>query len=469
MSTTLMRRCLPLATAALLATTSAIAAAAQDGLARPSVLDSIAGAAVAQNRSVGAVVAVVKGNDTLLMKAYGKADIEWDVPLTTDAMFEIGSVTKQFTAAAILQLKDAGKLSLDDDVAKWLPYVGESGRGVTLRRLLSHTAGIHNFTEENEFELNYFAPRLPRDSAQRFIKLGPSRFAVGDAQAYSNSGFWLLGLVVERASGMRLEEYFAKRIFEPLGMTRSMYCNTLQNVTRRAHGYGMQGPGVVRRAPSIDYTWVFAPGAICSTAGDLVRWLQALHGGRVMSAESYAEMTTPATLNDGTPIRYGFGIKAFENHRGTRYVGHGGTAPGFRSDAAWYPDAQMAVVVLMNTSPSNIVPQGVSMALANEVIPWKHREMRFYTDDPSPFVGRYRLEKGGNAPPGVVLEIIATPRGLAISAGGGQPEPLPWVGGLTFFVNEGTTITFRRANGNSGPVTEMRRDDAGNHAILRKQ
>ena len=442
--------------------------AAQSGRADPRILDSIAGAGVQQGRAIGLVAAVVKGNDTLLMKAYGKADLEWDVPMTTDAMFEVGSIAKQFTAASILQLRDAATLSLDDEITKWLPYLGASGNKVTLRRLLSHTSGIFRFSDETDFEINYLAPRFPRDSAYKLIKLEPFQFPTGEAQAYSNSGFWLLGLVVEKASGMKYEDYLAKQIFEPLGMKRSMYCNTSANIPHRAHGYGMQGPGMIRRAPAFSYTWVFAPGAICSTAGDLVIWLKALHGGKVLSPKSYAEMTTPAKLADGSMLQYGMGIKVGENYRGLKFIGHGGTAPGFRADAAWYSDGQMAVVVLMNTSPANLVPAGVSDALAREVLPWRRQEMKFYTGDPAPFVGRYQYVRGGNQPL-TFIEVTATPTGLAFSPNGARPEVLPWADGLKFYANEFVTLTFRRANGDTGPVTELRRDDSGNHAILKKQ
>lgn len=444
------------------------ALAAQSGRADRQTLDSIAGAGVLANRAVGLVAAVVKGNDTLLMKAYGKADVEWDVPMSVDAMFEVGSIAKQFAAAAILQLRDAGKLGLDDEITRWLPDLGPSGSKITLGRLLSHTSGIFNFSEAPEFEINYIAPRFPRDSAYRLIKLEPFKFPPGEAQAYSNSGFWLLGLVVEKASGMKYGDYLQKQIFEPLGMKRSMYCNTQANVPRRAHGYSMVPGGAIRRAQVAQYTWVFAPGAICSTAGDLVVRLQALHGGKVLSPQSYAEMTTPAKLADGTPLQYGMGIKVGEDYRGLEYIGHGGTAPGFRADATWYSEAEMAVVVLMNTSPSNLVPAGVSDALAREVIPWKRSTMTYYTDDPAPFVGRYQLVAGGNLER-AVIEVTPSPKGLAFSMNGSRPEALPWASGLTFYANEFVTLTFRRANGDTGPVTELRRDDSGNHAILKKQ
>lgn len=442
-------------------------AAAQSGRPDPRVLDSIAGAGVVQKRAVGIVAAVVRGDETLLLSAHGRADVEWDVPMTSDAMFEVGSVAKQFAAASILQLLDDGKLGLDDDLSKWLPTVATSGRSITLRRLLSHTSGIHGFGEDNEWESRMFLPRFPRDSAYRLIRLEPFLFTPGAAQAYSNSGFWLLGLVVEKASGLSYEEYLDKRIFTPLGMKRTTFCNSLADVPRRAHGYGVQG-GVIRRAPMVNYTWVFAPGAICSTASDLVTWLQALHGGKVLSPRAYALMTTPARLDDGTVLQYGMGIKVGVDYSGLRYIGHGGTAPGFRSDATWYPEAKMAVVVLMNTSPANIVPVGVGAALARAALSWARPRPAPFTGDAAPFVGKYVLAVGGNQT-GIVIDVSASPNGLAFSVNGSRPEPLPWAGDLTFYAQERTTLTFRRAGGGNGAVTELRRDDGGNLMVFRKQ
>jgi CubicO group peptidase (beta-lactamase class C family) len=443
--------------------------AAQADQPNPRTLDSIAAAPVLQNRVVGLVAAVVKGNDTLLMKAYGKADLEWDVPMHVDAMFEVGSIAKQFAAAAILQLHDAGKLSLDDDITKWLPVtVDAGGAKVTLRRMLSHTSGINHWQEDQpELDRIAWSPRVPRDSVYRFIKLTPLQYPTGDAQAYNNSAFWLLGLVVEKASGMKYEEYLRTQIFEPLGMTRSMYCDHGANVPRRAHGYHRL-PSGIQRAVVLPYSLVFAPGAVCSTAGDLVTWLKALHGGKVLKPESYAEMTTQAKLNDGTAVMYGLGIKVGENYRGLKFIGHGGTAPGFRADAAWYPDAQMAVVVLVNTSPTNLSPGSVGGALAEHVLPLPRPTLTRYTGDASELVGRYRQTAGGNQSLGII-EVTETPAGLAFSVNGSKPEALPWAGGLKFYAQETVTLTFRRANGDRGPVTELRRDNMGNHAILEKQ
>ena len=454
-----------LKTAILLAAgaTAAVAQAPTDRATLVARLDSIAGSGVVENRAVGIVAAVVRGNDTLLLKGYGKADVEWSVPMPADAIFEIGSITKQFTAAAILQLRDEGKLSLDDEITKWLPDFDTRGNRVTLRRLLDHTSGMVGLTEIAEFGILASNPRFPRDSAYALIKRQQFQFPTGDAQIYNNSAFWLLGLVIEKASGMKYEDYVEKKIFEPLGMKRSMYCNSSENLERRAHGYGVQN-GVIRRAPTNVHTWPFAAGSLCSTAGDLVTWLQALHGGKVLSAKSYTEMITPSRLNDGTVTRYGMGVGVGKDSRGLAFVGHGGSIAGFTAEATWYPDAQAAIVVLMNSN-GNIDPGAIAGELAAELLPWSRPTMKPFAGDAAPLVGRYKGPARGRE---MVVEVTQGERGLMVSANGSPPRPLGWVDEWTF--RQGNAfLTFRRA-GSSGPVNELRFDGGpGSYFILKRQ
>jgi len=448
---------------ALLGTAVAPAAAQSDRAALVKKLDSLAGSGVLENRAVGIAAAVVRGNDTLLLKGFGKADVEWNIPLPADAMFEIGSITKQFTAAALLQLRDAGKLSLDDEITKWLPDFDPRGNTVTLRRLLDHTSGIKGLTEMPEFGDLSTNSRFPRDSAYALIKRYPFEFKTGEAQIYNNSAFWLLGLVVEKASGGTYEDYVEKKLFAPLGMTRSMYCNSSENVERRAHGYGVQN-GVIRRAPANVHTWPFSAGSLCSTAGDLVTWLKALHGGKVLSPASYAELIAPAKLNDGTVLRYGMGIAVGKDSRGLNFIGHGGGISGFVSEATWYPDAQAAIVVLMN-STGNISPGAVAGELAAELLPWKLPEVKPFVGDVTPLVGTYKGPSRGRE---MVMEVTKGTQGIEASVNGSPKRALPWVEGLTF--RQGNSfLTFRQTD-SSGPATELRFDGGpGSYFILKRQ
>jgi CubicO group peptidase (beta-lactamase class C family) len=440
-------------------------------------LDSIAGAGVLEKRAVGIVAAVARRKDALLLKAYGKADVEGDVPMTVDTIIPIGSTAKQLTAAAILQLRDQGKLGVDDQITKWLPDFETRGNNVTLRHLLAHTSGIAELTGMQELRAMKLMrnPNVTRDDVYKVINRQPFQFPTGTLEIYSNTNFWLLGLVVEKASGMTYEDYMEKKIFEPLGMTRSMYCNESENIPRRANGYGMKG-GQTIRVPPIVHTATFAAGAICSTAEDMIKWLQALHGGKVLPPKSYAEMITPARLNDGTPLRYSMGTTVAEDTNGLRYIGHNGGGFGFSSEARWYPEAQLAVVVLTNSEPDEITKVTESLAAAVLPVP---RPAGPFTGDAAPLVGTYKgLGFGGD----MVVEVTQTPQqGIAFSIRGAPAGPLPWVEGWTF--RRGSTLlTFRRPSTSSGrpevvegrstvsgPATELRFDTGGDHLILKRQ
>jgi CubicO group peptidase (beta-lactamase class C family) len=440
---------------------TAIVAAAPPGDTLTQRLDAIAGAAVRENRAVGIVAAVVKGGDRLLLDAYGKADVTTDAAMTPDTVVPIGSVTKQFTAAAILQLRDQGKLSVDDPIEKWLPQFDTHGNRVTLRHLLNHTSGVAELTAMPELRtLQVFSnPNTTRDDLLALISRHAFVFPTGTMQIYSNSGFWLLGLVVEKASGMSYEDYIEQRIFAPLGMNRSMYCNDNEDVVRRARGHGMRG-GAARRAPTMLYTANYSAGALCSTAADMVKWMQALHGGKVLTKRSYEEMMAPATLNDGTRLRYSMGLTIGEDSHGIRFIGHDGGGFGYSAVANWYPRARMAIVVLTNSEPDEIAKTTEDLAAA--VLP-APRPPGPFKGDSAALTGIYKgLGPGGDA----TVEVTRVADGIAVSLRGGPAMPAPWVKDLTFRRNT-TLVTFRRIG--SGPATEVVFDTGGDHFTLKRQ
>jgi CubicO group peptidase (beta-lactamase class C family) len=456
--------------AIVLAALATSSAAAQSDRSLAERLDAIAANAIAEDRAIGMVAAVVREGETLLLNAYGRADVEWDVPMTADAMFEVGSIAKQFTAAAILQLRDEGKLSLDDDITRWLPDFDTRGNRIPLRRLLDHTSGIRDLTETVEFRSLVSNRAFPRDSAYALIQRYPFDFPTGTAQLYSNSGFWLLGLVIEKASGMTYEDYLEKKIFEPLGMTRSMYCDSFENVPRRAHGYGIRD-GVVYRMPTNIHTWSFSAGAVCSTAGDLATWLGALHDGRVLSPASYAEMTTPSRLSNGATLRYGMGVGVGPDARGVEAIVHGGTVAGFRSEAIWYPDEQVGVVVLTNTS-GGVDPEDVARDLTAELLPRTRPADQPFTGDAAPLVGRYHgivaNRAGIQTMRELTIEVTQGPQGLMVSADGSPRRPLTWVEGWAFRAG-GVHLTFRRS-AETGPATALGFNPAkGLYVMLERQ
>ena len=449
-----------LLTAVFLAASGPLSASTQGSTGLMQRLDSIAGAEVRAGRSVGIVAAATKGRNALLLQAYGKADVEGNAPITVGTLIPIGSVTKQFTAVAILQLRDQGKLSLDDDVARWLPELNTGGNRITLRHILAHTGGIAEASDMQELRAIRLIrnPTVTRDSVYKVISRYPPVFPAGTLEMYSNTGYWLLGLVVEKASGLPYDEYIATRIFAPLRMSRSMYCTSATQVPDRASPYGIRD-GVASRMPDIVYTGLFAAGGICSTAGDLITWLQALHGGKVLSPKSYDELIAPAKLNDGTVLRYGMGTVIAEDSHGLRYIGHNGGGFGFSSEARWYPDAQLAVVVLTNSEPDAITV--ATEAIAAAVLPPSRTERQF-TSDASPLLGKYKGHAHGGD---IVIVVTQTPQGVAFSINGQPTETLPWIEGWTFRKRD-VLLSFR-VGPTLGRAAELRFDTGGDHFILK--
>ena len=393
-------------------------------------IDSIVNEPIEAGQIAGASVAVVWGPDTVLLKAYGYADLEYHVPTPERAIYEIGSVTKQFTAVAILQLVAAGSLDLDAVFTEYLPDYPADGHGVTVRRLMDHTSGIKGYTEMEGF--GAIATRnLPKDSLVAMFSAAPLDFPPGEALIYNNSAYFLLGLIVEAVSGETYEDYVRQHIFEPASMTDSRYCSENEIIQRRAHGYDASPDGLVRKG-YIDHTWPYAAGSLCSTAWDLVAWNQALHGdgggGHLLGNRSYGEMITPGALNDGTPLRYAKGLSVFESG-GFRVIAHGGGIPGFLSQVTYYPDEDLSVIVLVNTAgppgPGVLATEIVTLLLGEpaelQAVP--------YSGNSEVLKGTYRGAGRGSE---LVVTIDSDSNGLTAAFGEGEPTPLQYVDGLTF-------------------------------------
>jgi D-alanyl-D-alanine carboxypeptidase len=326
-------------------------------------LDSAVVAWLAAGESPSVSVAVVRGRDTLLVRAYGKANLEWDAAATPATVYRTGSVTKQFTAALVLQLVDSGRVRLDDAIATHLPAVPARWRAVTVRQLLNHTSGIRSYTSTPAGRRR-FAEDLPPDTLVMTTAGDSLEFAPGSAWNYNNTGYLLLGMLLERVTGRPYETLLAERLFRPVGLTETRYCHTDPLVKWRAAGYYRDDDGF-HNAPWLSMTQPFSAGSLCSTARDLVRWNQALHGGRVVSARSYAAMTTAEGGALKAPIRYGFGLIA-DTLAGHPMVTHGGSIHGFMAANAWFPTQALSVTILANAMTSK--PDALMRTLARIVV-----------------------------------------------------------------------------------------------------
>lgn len=426
----------------------------------PAFVDSVVAAAIqGGTAAAGVTVAVVLGRDTLVLKPYGYADLEFDVPTPDGAIYEIGSVTKQFTAAAILLLQADGKLSVDDDLTRYLPDYPTQGRHITIRRLLNHTSGIKGYTEMPEFGAMMTLP-LPRDSLVALFSRQPFDFEPGENEVYNNSAFFLLGLIIEKASGMSYADFVQQRLFAPIGMSSSRYCDEQAIQKRRAHGYDTGPRGLIVKR-YLDQTWPYSAGSLCSTAGDLIAWNRALHGGRVLSPASYREMISPGSLNDGTPIRYGMGI-GLTNIAGHRAISHGGGINGYLSFSAYFPDDDAIMVVLINTA-GPVSPDALTATFAAALL-GDVKAAAVALDRPvSDYAGTY-TGVGRGAPTVAIVSADST-GALQLAVGKGRPQRATYLGGDRFERNNALLI-FERSN---GKVTRVRFDTGGGHYVLTRQ
>lgn len=412
-------------------------------------VDSIAAAALATGRAAGLSIGVVRGRDTIVLKGYGKADLELDVPTPDRAVYEIGSVTKQFTSASILLLMEQGKLSLDDPMTKYLPDYPMQGHVVTIRRLLDHTSGIMGYTEMPMFG-GLMMQHLSRDTLVKLISAQPFKFAPGEGLSYNNSGYFLLGLIIEKASGMPYAEFVQKNLFDRVGMRDSHYCSEREIMPRKVKGYEVNGNRLVLKG-YLDHTWPYAAGSLCSSAWDLVAWTQALHGGRVLKPESYRLITTPQPLNDGTPVRYAMGLSN-DSLGGHHVIQHGGGINGFLTDLAYFPDDQLTIAVLVNTA-GPVAPGGITQAIANVIHGREQPGRSLPLDHPATdYVGTYRGIGRGDS---LTIVVTADSAGVHLRTGGPTVPPAArYIGGDSFMVGRSRYSVVR----SGGRVTGLRAD-----------
>ena len=297
-----------------------------------------------QERHVpGAAIAVIRNGKIVKAEGYGLANVELNVPATKETVFEIGSITKQITAAAIMLLVEEGKINLDEKIGKYLPNTPESWNKVTVRHLLTHTSGVKSYTGiASGFELT---KRLKRDDFIKAIGAYPLEFEPGERYNYSNSGYNLLGFIIESVSGKSYWDFLRERIFKPLGMNSTGDRDPRFIIKNRASGYEWENNQLVGR--DYDLTDVFSAGAIVSTVLDLAKWDAALRGNSFLKEESKKAIWTQFVLNNGKPYPYGFGWNVIE-FRGHNLLSHGGQTAGFAANISRYVDDDLTVIVLTN-------------------------------------------------------------------------------------------------------------------------
>jgi D-alanyl-D-alanine carboxypeptidase len=309
-------------------------------------VDELVTAALKQPGAVGFSVAAARGDTIVLAKGYGLAEVEHDVAASADTMFRIGSITKQYTAAAIMRLYEQGKLGLDDDMHKFLPDFPTQDHTVTIRHLLTHTSGIHSYTSDGEFMQNRTGLELTHEQLLAEFKDDPFDFAPGEKWAYNNSGYYLLGMIIEKISGKPYGQYVQDEFFTPLKLTRTRYDSTSEVIKNRAQGYRTEGDKLLNDQ-SMAMSIPGGAGGLIASAQNMVRWQMALTTGHVVSQDSFKQMCTPVTLSDGKTRDYGFGL-AMKAYRDQPWIGHGGGIFGFNSMMVYFPDHHLHIAVISN-------------------------------------------------------------------------------------------------------------------------
>jgi len=325
----------------LLATAPAAFAAKRRAVVPPAELavpaaDSIAAAQIAEGVP-GLSIAVSKG-DLTFARAYGLFDREAGIPTRTDTVFSTGSLTKQFTAAAIVRLADDGKLSIDDKARKFLPELDARFDAITIRHLLKHMSGVREYVSQLT---SVTAPKTRQEIFAMITGAGP-KFPAGSDFDYSNSGYYLLGVIIERASAQTYEQYLHDTFLTPMGLGRTSFAGETGPPPR---GYTASSGGPVTLDSVVDPSLLYANGSVCSTASDLVRWNTSL-----VASPLHAQMISDRVSSVYTEIpgaEYGFGL-IIDTFEGRVRVWHGGGQPGFTSSLMWFPEEKLTVAVVMN-------------------------------------------------------------------------------------------------------------------------
>lgn len=353
-----------------------------------SKFDEYMSAAQRVDRFSGTVL-VARDGRAIYNKGYGMANYEWEIPNTPTTVFRLGSITKQFTAAAILILQERGKLNVDDRACKYVTDCPAAWEPITIRHLLTHTSGISSYTSYPGFlEKKSVMPITPTELLAEY-KQKPLDFVPGEKYSYSNSAYHLLGLIVEQASGKSYADFLHVNIFTPLGLMQTGYDSHRSLLKKRATGYVRDGEGLAN-SPYIDMLIPYSAGSLYSTTEDLLRWEQALCTDKLLTQKSREQMFTPFKNNYG----FGWGIGKKFDHSS---ISHGGAIHGFSSHLSRFPDHRVTVVVLSNVQGTATEKVASSLAAivfgAKYDIPKERKAIPISSQITDKYVGDYQLSQ----------------------------------------------------------------------------
>ena len=417
--------------------------AQQPGAALRTRIDSVF-APYDQPSTPGCALGVLDAGRVAYARGYGLASIEHAVPLNAETVFDIGSVSKQFTSAAILLLAQDGRLSLDDDIRRHLPELPDYGTRLTIRHLLQHTSGLRDYTDlmalAGHQTEDYTTVRQAFDV---IIRARTLNFAPGAAWRYSNTGYFLLSIVIERATGMSIRKFAEQRLFAPLGMTSSFYFDDhAEVVPRRATAYSRRDSGGFRVDMS-DWEQL-GDGGVQTTVTDLAKWDEAFYSGKVLGRALIDQMTTPGALTDGAPHEYGLGLR-MDHWRGLARVSHGGAWGGYRAMLMRFPTKHVSVALLCNRGDANtgtLAERVASVWLGGALAPLPE----IVQGAESSRSADIALDTGVyiNEFEGLVRYVSAGPHGLVFGTRPGAGGQAVYAVAGRFRLTSGATLTFDR-------------------------
>ena len=319
----------------------------------------------------GMSLLISRNGTPIYKKAFGMANIDLSIPLTTENVFDIGSMSKQFTAVCILQLAEKGKLNLKDDIKKYLPDYNTHGKIITIENCLNHTSGIPSFTELKGFD-SLYQKKLTVKERKDFFENHDLLFEPGTDFSYSNSGYFLLALIIEKVSGMSYDDYIKTNIFDKAGM-KSSYSNISGNeIPMKAIGYDRGANAGYQITSDYEKSWTVGAGNIVSSTGDLLIWNDALNSGKIISKQMLEKAWTPFILPNGLNTNYGYGWNITPVNKRT-VIKHGGAINGFLSDADYIPEEEIYITALSNftgKSPDIITGKIIQKILGiNDIVP----------------------------------------------------------------------------------------------------
>lgn len=400
----------------------------------------------------GAALLVVKDGKPLLRKAYGLADVARGLAMQPDMAMRVGSITKQFTATAILMLADEGKLALSDPITQYLPGFPE--RAITVEHLLRHTSGIANFTAKLTWRENA-AREIGMAQMIDSFKNDPLEFAPGARYAYNNSGYYLLGAIIEKVSGQPYAKFVEQRIFTPLGMLHTAYEGQERTPVPRAAGHSADGRGGFRPAPVLHMSQPYAAGALVSTVDDLARWDAAVSSGKLLKPATWTQALAEHKLADGGTA-YGYGWEV-NKVRGLGYTGHGGDIHGYSAYSLRLPQHKLYVALLTNADSGLVRPEVVAKKAAAIAFGDPHPEFKAVAVDAKTldsYAGAYKYDER------MTRTVRRSGDHLTVQRPGRSPQDLYPLGADRFFMKDMLAI-YRFERDPAGAVQRLVLDNDG--------